>query len=505
MMRGRWAGGSAGFLVLAVMLASNCNDDEPTSPTRTAPAPTTRTGSAPTTITRARARPSFVFVLTDDLSWDLVRFMPNVRRMQREGLTFTNYFVTDSLCCPSRASIFTGRYPHNTGVLTNTPPSGGFERFTPALEHRTFASALQADGYRTALMGKYLNGYKPASLYQPSGWTVWAVAGEAYSGFDYSLAVNGRIARFGTDRRAYITDVLRDRGLSFIEDARRDRTPFLLEIATFAPHKPYTPAPRDSQRFPGLRAPRGAAFDARVTRPPRWLRGLPRLSQSQIELLDHDFRRRAQAVRAVDELVARVRRRLKRSGLAPSTYILFSSDNGYHLGQRRLLAGKETPYDSDVRVPLIVVGPGVPAGSVMDEIVENVDLAPTFLRLAAARADIRADGHPLVAALHGRIPRRSRRAALIEHKHRGPPLADDPDAQLHESGDPPSYDAIRTKRELYVEYSDGDREWYDLGSDPAELENRYGQLGAAKRARLHERLRRLTRCRGASCRRATSG
>src|SRR5204862_3299253 len=107
-------------------------------------------------------RPNVVFILTDDLSWDLVQYMPRVQQMQRDGMTFTNYFVTDSLCCPSRASIFTGRFPHNHGVLTNTPPSGGFAAFRSGAQRQTFATALHAAGYRTAMMGKYLNGYHPA-------------------------------------------------------------------------------------------------------------------------------------------------------------------------------------------------------------------------------------------------------------------------------------------------------------------------------------------------------
>src|SRR4051794_41804934 len=93
--------------------------------------------------------------------------MPQVRQMQREGMTFTNYFVTDSLCCPPRASIFTGRYPHNHGVLTNTPPIGGFAAFRHAAQHRTFATVLQNGGYRTSMMGKDLKGYKPGDRGQP--------------------------------------------------------------------------------------------------------------------------------------------------------------------------------------------------------------------------------------------------------------------------------------------------------------------------------------------------
>src|SRR4051794_13436192 len=150
----------------------------------------------------APARPNVVFVLTDDLSWDLVRFMPHVRQMQREGMTFSDYFVTDSLCCPSRASIFTGRYPHNHGVLTNTPPTGGFSAFRRGAESQTFATALEGAGYQTALMGKYLNGYEARGGYVAPGWSNWQATGGGYKGFNYALSANGRVAHFGRARRA---------------------------------------------------------------------------------------------------------------------------------------------------------------------------------------------------------------------------------------------------------------------------------------------------------------
>src|SRR3954447_21430851 len=449
----------------------------------------------------APARPNVVFILTDDLSWNLVRYMPHVRQMQREGLTFTNYFVTDSLCCPSRASIFTGRYPHNHGVLTNTPPTGGFSAFRRGAESTTFATGLQASGYRTAMMGKYLNGYEPTD--RPArGWSNWQVAGGGYRGFNYQISNNGRVARFGRSRRAYLTDVLRRRGKAFVSRAGRLGHPFLLEVATFAPHRPSTPAPRDRYAFPGLQAPRDEAFDAVPDNAPAWLRGRPQLGEADIAAMDAEFRKRAQSVQAVDELVGQIRRLLRERGLDRNTYVVFSSDNGYHMGQRRLLAGKMTAYDSDIRVPLIVVGPGVPAGSTMGALAENVDLAPTFMRLAGARPPSAVDGHGLSSLLRGQVPARWRDSVLIEHHHPETPNGD-PDRQTSSSGNPPSYEALRTANELYVEYVDGEREWYDLTVDPNELHNGYDELQPDEQAALHSRLVALEGCRGAGCRRAS--
>ena len=447
---------------------------------------------------RAVARPNIVFVLTDDLSWDLVRYMPHVRQMQREGLTFTNYFVTDSLCCPSRASIFSGRYPHNHGVLTNTPPSGGFSAFRRGAESQTFATALEQSGYRTSLIGKYLNGYEAQAGYVPPGWTNWQGTGSGYKGFNYVLSANGRVARFGRNPRAYFTDVLRRHGKAFVSRVGRSGRPFLLEIATTAPHRPATPAPRDRHDFPGLQVPRDAAFDAVPKDAPPWLRDRPPLTADQITAMSNGYRRRAQSVEAVDELVGQVRRLLRERGLDRNTYVVFSSDNGYHMGQRRLLPGKMTAFDSDVRVPLIVVGPGVPAGSTTDALAENVDLAPTFMGLAGVKPPASVDGQGLLSLLQGDVPPRWRQTVLIEHHHPDTPNGD-PDRQTMSSGNPPSYEALRTTTELYVEYLDGEREWYDLTTDPNELDNRYAELSPVRRALLHDRLARLAACRGISC------
>ncbi len=449
--------------------------------------------------------PNIVFVLTDDLSMDLLPYMPQVRQLRNEGMTFRNYFVSDSLCCPSRSSIFTGEFPHDTGVFTNSGAMGGLAAFYHHDdEDRTFNVALHDEGYRTAMMGKYINGYlEPgrspiASTAIPPGWSEWDVAGWGYPEFNYDLNIDGVVHHFGHDPSDYLTDVIARRGVDFINRSAQMDRPFFLELATFAPHTPYVPAPRDRDLYPGLTAPEPPNFDTLPSDPPAWLAGHPPLTDQQIDQINWAFRRRAQDVASVDDMIARVRAALEANGIANNTYIVFSSDNGLHTGEYRLMPGKLTAFDTDVHVPLVVTGPGVPAGASTDAMSENVDLAQTFAQIGGTRM-ASTDGHSLFGLLHGDIPADWRNTILIEH-HGPKPDPHDPDEQDRSSGNPPSYEAIRSPSFLYVEYKDGEREFYDLRGDPLELDNLASSLSEQELTTLHTDLIRFEQCHGeASC------
>src|SRR5436190_10567123 len=366
-------------------------------------------------------RPNIVFILTDDLSWNLVSHMPEVRRMQSQGMTFTNFVVTDSLCCPSRSSIFTGEFPHDTKVFTNDADDGGFATFHDRGEEaHTFATALQREGYRTGFMGKYLNGYKPScepgapQPFVPPGWDEWDVAGNGYGEYDYCLAENHETVRYGHDPKDFLVNVMTRKGTAFVTDAAARNKPFLLELATFAPHGPFVPAPQDEDKFPGLTAPRTQAFDNTPTDAPPWLARKDPLTAAEKNKIDTDFRLRAQAVQSVDRMIGSVRQALQSAGVADNTYLVFGSDNGFHMGEYRLLEGKQTAFDTDVNVPLVVVGPGVRAGSRNNAATANIDLAPTFQRLGGAPVADDVDGHGLVDLLHGDSGQDWRTVNLIE-------------------------------------------------------------------------------------------
>jgi arylsulfatase A-like enzyme len=473
------------------------------------------TGAPPSGPGATPDRPNIVFVLTDDLSWNLVPYMPHVLALEHRGMTFTNYTVADSLCCPSRATIFTGEFPHNTKVLSNTAPGGGWDRFrTTGDERHTFATSLEAAGYRTALYGKYLNAYQPSTpssgplggAYVPPGWTGWGgVNGGGYAEFNYEMGVGvdgyGKVQRFGSAPDDYLTSVIERFGMQFAGNSIGAGQPFFLELASFAPHRPYVPAPRDTGTFAGLQAPRPPSFGRLPTDPPPWMRSFAPLSNREQGRINAEFARRVASVQAVDRMIGDLERLLARRNELQNTIFVFSSDNGYHMGEHDLWPGKQTAYDTDIRVPLIVAGPHIAQGVTSPVMAENIDLAPTFDALAGAPVPRSVDGRSLVPLLHGqKVPWRS--VALVEHS-RSLPSASDPDAQLPKQGNPPSYDALRTRSYLFVRYRNGGAlEYYNLRADPQELHNIAASLSPARVAQLEKTLAALTSCREAACWRA---
>ena len=478
-------------------------DDPPTAPEPSSvtalPSPTTVAAVAPTTTT-APVRPNIVFVLADDLDSGLVQYMPKLTELvQASGVSFTNYYVTSALCCPSRVSMLRGQYPHNTTVLTN---EDGFSKFRQlGLESSTIATWLQSAGYRTALMGKYLNGYLEAPgvgffEYVPPGWGEWDVAGSGFGEVDYTMNHNGTLTKYGHSPQDVLTDVLMARADTFITKSTDARQPFFLELSTFAPHFPYTVLDRYANTFPGITAPRPPSFNARGQGEPKWLAVQPSLTTADIATLDAKFRRRVQAVQGIDELIGHIFESLQRTGALDNTYFVFSSDNGYHVGQHRLQPGKQTPYDSDIRVPLLVRGPGIARGSV-DAMSMNIDLAPTFASLAGVQTPDFVDGRSLVPLLRGTTPSDWREVVLIEHE--GPTaVPGDPDYQLDDN--PTSYTAIRSANRLFVEYHSGEFELYDYVTDPHELVNRAATTSAIELSHYQRTLHTLGGCRAETCR-----
>ena len=442
------------------------------------------------------AKPNIVFILADDMRYDDLKYMPKTRFLLGDGgMRFNHAYVSNALCCPSRATIMRGQYAHNTGVWTNiNGTDGGWKGYRyNGDEQDNLATRLHAAGYKTALLGKYLNDYRNTTVVPP-GWDKWfAVFEPPVEYFNYDVNSNGQLRHFGTGESDYLTDVLSRQTQQFISASVAQGKPFFAYVAPPAPHHPLTPAPRDEHTYDGLKAPRPPSFnEADVSDKPPWIRQLPRLSDRAKAEVNGRFEKRLETLQALDNLVEGVVNTLWDSGQLNNTYIVFTSDNGVFRGEHRLPAGKAEPYEEDVRVPLLIRGPDVQAGSTTNKLVLNTDYFPTFTDLAGIRTPSYVDGRSLKPILKGATPSTWRTAILLEYRH------------TREGGQTPSYYGIRTSDGMkYIEYKGGFRELYNLNRDPYELANSYDATAPPKS--LGKRLAALKSCSGDSCRAAENG
>jgi N-acetylglucosamine-6-sulfatase len=451
---------------------------------------------------RVTTKPNIVFILADDMRKDDMKYMPKTHSLLREqGMGFRNAFVSNPLCAPSRSSIMRGQYSHNTGVWSNSSTDslstsiGGWQAYRDnGNERDNVATRLQDAGYRTALFGKYLNGYTDTTDV-PRGWNRWFApfsSGDPRY-FDYDVNDQGTIRHFGTKDSDYMTDVLSRQTNAFISDSASQGTPFFAYVAPIAPHDPSTPAPRDAHTHDGVNGPRLSSFNERdVSDKPSWIRQLSRLTSDQIAAIDKRYEKRVESLQAVDDLVEGVVGTLDNAGVLSNTYIFFTSDNGFHHGEHRVPKQKWRPYEEDINMPLVVRGPGIAAGSTTYKLALNTDYLPTFTDLAGVQRPPFVDGRSLRPVLEGNVAS-WRSAVLLE-------------AAAHYS---PAYRGIRTistrdiPKRKYVEYVGGARELYDLDRDPHELTNSHD--AASPPDALAARLKALKSCAADACRAAENG
>lgn len=439
----------------------------------------------------APAKPSIVMILTDDEDLASHRVMGKTKALiEDEGATFANYFVSYSFCCPSRATIMRGQYPHNHRIEGNEWPTGGYEKFrVMGTESSTIATWLQDAGYHTAFFGKLMNGYEPEKHKPLPGWSEWYGVGGRFLNFNYTLNENGRLVHYGEKPEDHLTDVLARKAAETIRKADPDQ-PLFVYIAPYDPHSPATPAPRYKDAYKDEPLPQPPSFDeADVSDKASYVRDLPPLAAWQKEALTAHHRDRLRALRAVDDMVETVVEALRESGRLESTYVVYTSDNGFHMGQHRLFIGKTTAYEEDIHVPLIVRGPGVPKGARIEQMVLNNDLAPTFAEIGGAKAPGFVDGRSFLPLL--RKPDTPwRKSFLLERR----------EMETHEISGKAIFDAIRTAHYTYIEYGTGERELYDLRRDPWQLDNMVGKANAALVEALATRLAELKNCAATNCR-----
>ena len=410
----------------------------------------------PATAQDKEGRPSILLIVTDDQRWDTLWSMPEVQRsLVDRGVNFSESFTTSSLCCPSRASILTGEYPHTTGVYRQALPHGGFKSFR---DTTTIATQLHDAGYHTGFFGKYLDSYQHDALtgYVPPGWDRW-VAFVHSQFFDYGLAVDGEVRRRGAEPDDYSTDVLAAHTEGFI---RRTDGPVFALFAPAAPHAPATPAPADKGGFVDLPVWRPPSFDeADRSDKPKHIQALHPVGPERTANLEVLRRNQYRSLQAVDRAVARLLVALEDTGRLDNALVIFTSDNGLLWGEHRWLK-KEVPYEEAIRVPLVVRDDAIVGGGARTDghLVANIDLAPTIADVAGVELP-GAEGRSLIPLLTG-TAETWRRALLIEHLRGANPI--------------PTYCAVRTERYLFASYDTGERELYDLQADPFELQNLSG-------------------------------
>jgi N-acetylglucosamine-6-sulfatase len=431
-------------------------------------------------------RPNVILVLADDLDKSVFERSTLDLVWAPQGTSFTNALATTPVCCPSRASILRGQYAHNTGLWRNNneQPNGGATYFRDKrLDQHTVATILHADGYKTWFGGKYLNGYHTAGGsqgYVPPGWDSW----QAYLG-DAAANVDGRATRFFP---RHYTDWLSERAETFIEDQRGSSQPFYMHIAPLDTHEPLSIPPRHRAAYPEQRAPRPPSFDeADLSDKPAWVRDQPPVNDRRAAEYDRLQVTRMQSALTLEDLCREVIDALERTNQLGDTYLMFTSDNGYHMGLHRVKSPKGSPYAESHEVPFVVRGPGVPAGASFEELAANIDIAPTVLDLAGVTVPSRMDGRSLRPFFDGSAPDLWRTSLLIENME-----------GTGEREPRPPYSGVRHRDEVYVEYTSGETEYYDLKADPYQLENRPQDAPQV----MKDELSALKECAGDGCKKA---
>jgi N-acetylglucosamine-6-sulfatase len=453
----------------------------------------------PTLGAKQGSRPNIILVVTDDQT--LAAFnghtMPyTVGNVAGRGTTFTDAVVVTPLCCPSRASMLTGQYGHNNGVLSNKP---GY----PALRDKSnvLPAWLRSAGYYTAHVGRYLNEYPHGRKSKPGpGWDEWITALEPRRYLGYGLRVGRKVVEFGQKAKDYITRVFNSRAVQVIQKQAPKPEPFYLQLDQFAPHAgPGTakgpcagrdvakPDPADYAAFANEPLPTPPSFNEEdISDKPSFVKDVPRFTEKNIAAITQRYRCALASLVGVDRGMAAIDAALAQAGELDNTVVMFVSDNGFFYGEHRLAREKIRPYEEALRVPLAIRAPaavlGTQAVSSVDNLVANIDLTPTILDFAGAAPCIAPDrcrvmdGRSLVPLLRGEGGWPADRGVGVEWQTADATFNTSSSCEFH---------GIRTPSQLYVQHvrvptppnglcqPADEREHYDLAADPFELQNLY--------------------------------
>ncbi len=404
-------------------------------------------------------RPNVIVIVTDDQPDDSIpnpyEVMPFLQRRALDPrdhwIVFENGYVNTPLCCPSRATMLTGRFSHHTGVRDNED-AHLFD------EGSTLATWLHDAGYHTGLVGKYLNLYPfGRSAFVPAGWDRWwgREHGPGMSlYYDYSMFEQDHVVRHGHTDADYATDVLADQATEFVREAPADR-PYFLWFAPTAPHPPWVAAPRDEGAFSGLAVTTPPSVgEPDVSDKPAWVRGLAPMGDARLSAQREHRRDSYAALLAVDDAIRRIMNAVRARGDLARTVVVFTSDNGLAFGEHRWTK-KSCPYQACLGVPFMIRMPGA-SHRTERAIVSAADIAPTIAELAGASTPTAFDGVSLVPL-------------LLTGSREG--LPGEVFAEWVGDRAIPAWWEVRTRRFAYIELGTGERELYALRDDPDELVN----------------------------------
>ncbi|KAF4987640.1 hypothetical protein FGRMN_10255 [Fusarium graminum] len=450
--------------------------------------------------TTSDGKKNIVFILTDDQDavLDSVSYMPKLKEhIISQGTSFVNHFTTTAICCPSRVALWTGLQPHNTNVTDVYPPYGGYPKFvSQGLNNNYLPVWLQEAGYETYYTGKLFNAHtiNNYNAPYPAGWTGTNFLLDPGT-YDYLNPIYQRNQEPPVHHKGeHTSDLIAKYAHDLLEQAINSENPFFVTIAPIAPHSninaerapgsPMTipiPNERHSHLFEGVKVPRTDNFNPDSPSGVSWIHNLPQLNESSVAYIDDYYRARLQALQGVDEIVEQVVKQLEDANLLDETYIIYSSDNGFHLGQHRLPPGKECGFEEDIRVPLFIRGPGVSAASTEKAVTTHIDLAPTLLKLAGVELRENFDGTPIPVF----TDQGNKRHEHVAVEYWGTAIAEgevggfDGKGQIMMPNN--TYKGVRILHEdydlYYSAWCNNEHELYDLKTDPGQLNNLFPEDG----------------------------